>query len=107
MSSYELLTKLPVLPIIVVLIAVIVYTTFNIYLKNRAQKGVGAQILLYSLLAFLFAVDFFLFLRRDGFRPSWSLMFWLALAAFMAGERVGRFTSTFDADEEPARKDAG
>jgi len=106
MSSYELLMKLPVMPIIVVLIALIVYATFNIYINNRAQKGVGAQILLYSLLVFLFGVDFFLFLKRDGFRPSWSLMFWLALAAFMVGERVGRFTSTFDAGRQAERKEA-
>jgi hypothetical protein len=106
MSSYELLSKIPVVPITVVLIALVVYVTFNIYINNRTQKGVGAQILLYSLLAFLFAVDFFLFLKRDGFRPSWSLMFWLALAAFVAGERVGRWTSTFSAGEQAVRKEA-
>ena len=106
MSSYELLSKIPVVPILVVLIALVVYVAFNIYMNNRAQKGVGAQILLYSLLGFLFAVDFFLFLKRDGFRPSWSLMFWLALAAFVAGERIGRFTSTFGADEQAGRKEA-
>jgi hypothetical protein len=103
MSSYELLMRLPVVPIAVVLIALIVYATFNIYMKNRAQKGLGAQILLYSLLASLFAIDFFLFLRRDGFRASWSLTFWLVLAAFMVGERIGRFMSTYQARDTPER----
>lgn len=106
MSSYELLTRLPVAPIAIVLIAVILYGAFNIYMKNRDQKGVGGQILLYSLLAALFAVDFFLFLKRDGFRASWSLTFWLVLAAFMVGERVGRWASTFNVDETIQRRDA-
>jgi hypothetical protein len=99
MSSYELLMRLPVLPIGIVLIAAIIYGAFNIYMNNRNQKGLGGQILLYSLLAALFAIDFFLFLKRDGFHATWSLTFWLVLAAFMVGERVGRFTSTFSAGE--------
>ena len=92
MSSYELLSKVPLAPIAIVLVALIAYGTFNIYLKNRDQRGLGGQILLYSLLVVLFAIDFFLFLKRDGFRASWSLTFWLALAAFMVGERIGRLT---------------
>jgi hypothetical protein len=107
MSSYELLMRLPVVPIAILLIAVVIYGTFNIYMKNRDQKGVGGQILLYSLLAFLFAIDFFLILKRDGFRASWSLTFWLGLAAFMVGERVGRWNSTISADEAVGRRDAG
>ena len=99
MSSYELVNRLPVAPALIVLAALIVYGTFSIYLKNRDQKGLGGQILLYALLAVLFLIDFFLILKRDGFRASWSLSFWLALAAFMVGERVGRWTSTIRADE--------
>ncbi|MEI9892007.1 MAG: hypothetical protein WDN45_17430 [Caulobacteraceae bacterium] len=108
MSSYELLTKLPIAPIAILVIALIIYGAFNIYLKNRDQKGLGGQILLYSLLALLFAIDFFLFLKRDGFRASWSLTFWLVLAAFMVGERVGRWASSITigatADSEDALK---
>lgn len=98
MSSYELWNRLPVVPILIVLVALIAYATFNIYMKNREQKGVKGQILLYALLAVLFLIDFFLILKRDGFHASWSLSFWLALAAFMVGERVGRWTSTVAAD---------
>lgn len=108
MSSYELLTKLPIVPIAVALIAtlaLIVYGTFTIYMRNRAQNGVAGQILLYALLVFLFSVDFFLFLKRDGFRASWSLTFWLAVAAFMVGERVGRWTSSFSANQALERED--
>ena len=104
MSSYELLTRLPVFPIGIVLIAAIIYGTFKIYMNNRDQKGLGGQILLYSLLAALFAIDFFLFLRRDGFHATWSLTFWLVLAAFMVGERVGRLTSAFSAGEASDRE---
>ena len=106
MSSYELLTKLPIVPIAIVLIALIIYGAFNIYMKNRDQKGLGSQILLYCLLAVLFAIDFFLFLERDGFRASWSLTFWLVLAAFMVGERIGRWTSSIGVAETTDRQDA-
>jgi hypothetical protein len=75
-------------------------------MNNRDQKGVAGQILVYSLLAVLFAVDFYMFLKRDGFRASWFLTFWLVLAAFMVGERVGRWTSTVIADEAAKRRDA-
>lgn len=91
-------------PIGIGLIAVIIYGTFNIYMNNRDQKGLGGQILLYSLLVALFAIDFFLFLKRDGFHASWSLTIWAALAAFMVGERVGRFTSAFSAGEAVDRE---
>ena len=106
MSSYELVTRLPVFPIGIMLLAAIVYGTFKIYMNNRDQKGLGGQILLYSLLAILFAIDFFLFLKRDGFHATWSLTFWLVLAAFMVGERVGRFTSPFSANETVDRETA-
>ena len=106
MSSYELLTRLPLFPIGIVLAAAILYGALNIYMKNRDQKGIGGQILLYSLLAGLFAIDFFLFLKRDGFHASWSLTFWLVLAAFMVGERVGRWSSSISAEEAPDRRDA-
>ena len=106
MSSYELLTRLPIVPIAILVLALIVYGAFNIYMSNRDQKGVGGQILLYSVLAILFAIDFFLFLKRDGFRASWSLTFWLVLAAFMVGERVGRWISTLSAEQDARRKDA-
>ena len=86
-------------PLAIMVLAAIIYGTFQIYMKNRGQKGLGGQILLYSLLAILFAIDFFLFLKRDGFHATWSLTFWLVLAAFMVGERVGRLTSPFSADE--------
>jgi len=98
MSSYELVNRLPVAPALIVLAALIAYGTFSVYMKNRDQKGVRGQILLYALLAVLFLIDFFLILKRDGFRASWSLSFWLALAAFMVGERVGRWTSAVGAD---------
>jgi drug/metabolite transporter (DMT)-like permease len=99
MSSYELWNRLPVVPMLIVLVALIAYATFSIYMKNRDQKGVRGQILLYSFLAVLFLIDFFLILKRDGFHASWSLTFWLVLAAFMVGERVGRLTSSVEADE--------
>jgi drug/metabolite transporter (DMT)-like permease len=98
MSSYELWNRLPVVPMLIVLVALIAYATFSIYMKNRDQKGVRSQILLYSFLAVLFLIDFFLILKRDGFHASWSLTFWLVLAAFMVGERVGRWTSHVEAD---------
>jgi hypothetical protein len=102
MSSYELVNRLPVGPALIVLAALMAFGTFSIYMKNRDQKGVRGQIVLYALLAVLFVIDFFLILKRDGFRASWSLSFWLALAAFMVGERVGRWTSTVGAeDAEP------
>ena len=109
MNSYEFVTRLPVVPMAIVLVALVVYAAFSIYMKNRDQKGVAGQILLYAFLAVLFLIDVFLILKRDGFRASWTLSFWLALAAFMVGERVGRWTSSVSADEapEPAdRKDA-
>ena len=104
MSSYELFTRLPVAPALIVLAALIVYATFSIYRRNRDQKGLGGRILLYALLAVLFLIDVFLVLKRDGFRASWSLSFWLALAAFMVGERVGRWSAAVKAGEG---KDAG
>jgi len=100
MSSYELVNRLPILPILIVVLALVAYGAFNIYMRNRDQKGVRSQILLYSVLAVLFLIDFFLILKRDGFRASWTLTFWLALAAFMVGERVGRWSSAIGADEE-------
>ena len=100
MSSYELVNRLPLAPALLGLAALIVYGTFSIYMKNRDQKGLGGQILLYSVLAVLFLIDFFMILKRDGFRASWSLSFWLVLAAFMVGERVGRWSSSIGAAEE-------
>ena len=105
MSSYEFVNRLPVVPILIVLVAVVAYGTFSIYLKNRDQKGVTGQILLYSFLAVLFLIDVFLILKRDGFRASWTLSFWLALAAFMVGERVGRWTTSVSNADEPERND--
>lgn len=105
-SSYELVNRLPVVPMLIVLVALAVYGTVSIYMKNRDQKGVGGQILLYSFLAVLFLIDFFLILKRDGFRASWTLTFWLALAAFMVGERVGRWSSSLSAAAEPGREEA-
>jgi drug/metabolite transporter (DMT)-like permease len=105
MSSYELFNRLPVAPIAIVLLAVIVYATFNIYRRNRDQKGLASQIALYAFLAVLFAIDVFLILKRDGFRASWTLTVWLVLAAFMVGERVGRWTSTLSAAETPEQTD--
>ncbi len=105
MSSYEFVNRLPVVPILIVLVAVVAYGTFSIYLKNRDQKGVTGQILLYSFLAVLFLIDVFLILKRDGFRASWTLSFWLALAAFMVGERVGRWTTSVSSADEPERND--
>jgi len=101
MSSYELWNRMPVVPILIVLVALIAYATFSIYMKNRDQKGVAGQILLYSFLAVLFLIDFFYILKRDGFHASWTLSFWLALAAFMVGERVGRWTAAIRADDAP------
>jgi hypothetical protein len=91
---------------LIVLAALIAYATFSIYMKNRDQKGVGGQILLYSFLAVLFLIDFFLILKRDGFHASWSLTFWLVLAAFMVGERVGRWTSSIRADEPSEQEES-
>jgi drug/metabolite transporter (DMT)-like permease len=99
MSSYELVNRLPVVPILIVIVALVAYGTFSIYMRNRDQKGVTGQMLLYSFLAVLFLIDVFFILKRDGFRASWTLTFWLALAAFMVGERVGRWNSSVsDAD---------
>ena len=100
MSSYEFVNRLPVVPILIVLVAIVAYGTFSIYLKNRDQKGVTGQLLLYSFLAVLFLI-----LKRDGFRASWTLTFWLALAAFMVGERVGRWTTSISSADEPERND--
>src|SRR6185312_6585341 len=83
MSSYELWNRLPVAPALIVLVALIAYGPFSLYMRNRDRKGVRSQIVLYALLAGLFLIDFFLILKRDGFHASWSLSFWLALAAFM------------------------
>jgi hypothetical protein len=105
MSSYELVNRLPVAPALIVLAALIAYAAFTIYMKNREQKGVGAQLLLYSLLAVLFLIDFFLILKRDGFRASWTLSVWLALGAFIVGERVGRFTAAVGAAEDAEQKE--
>jgi drug/metabolite transporter (DMT)-like permease len=105
MSSYELWNRLPVAPALIVLVALIAYGTFSLYMRNRDRKGVRSQIVLYALLAGLFLIDFFLILKRDGFHASWSLSFWLALAAFMVGERVGRWTSTVSAEEDPEREE--
>lgn len=105
MSSYELWNRLPVAPALVVLAALIACGAFSLYMRNRDQKGVRGQIVLYALLAGLFLIDFFLILKRDGFHASWSLSFWLALAAFMVGERVGRWTSSVGADKAPEREE--
>ena len=106
MSSYELWNRLPVAPVLILLVALIAYGTFSLYMRNRDQKGVRSRIVLYALLAGLFVIDFFLILKRDGFRASWSLSFWLALAAFMVGERVGRWTSTLRAAEAPEQQES-
>ena len=106
MSSYEFVNRLPVVPILIVLVAVVAYGTFSIYMKNRDQKGVTGQILLYSFLAVLFLIDVFLILKRDGFRASWTLSFWLALAAFMVGERVGRWTTSVSSADEDRNETA-
>ncbi|HEY4029006.1 MAG TPA: hypothetical protein VGM25_01565 [Caulobacteraceae bacterium] len=106
MSSYELFNRLPVGPIAIVLLAAIVYATFNVYMRNRGQKGIASQIVLYAVLAVLFAIDFFMILKRDGFRASWTLTFWLTLAAFMVGERIGRWSSSLTAAETPEREEA-
>jgi len=103
MSSYELLNRLPVTPIAIVLIALVAYVAVNIYRHNQDHRRVGGQILLYAFLVALFVIDFFMFLKRDGFRASWSLTFWLVLAAFMVGERIGRWTGGFSADETQQR----
>jgi len=106
MSSYELVNRMPVAPVLIVLAALIAYGTFSIYMRNREQKGLGSQILLYSFLALLFLIDLFMILKRDGFRASWSLSFWLALAAFMVGERVGRWSSSLSVKETPAPEES-
>lgn len=106
MSSYELVNRLPVAPVLIGLAALIAYGVFSLYMKNREQKALRGQILLYAFLAVLFLIDFFLILKRDGFRASWSLSFWLALAAFMVGERVGRWTSTLRAAETPEQQES-
>lgn len=107
MSSYELVNRLPVTPALIIVVALIAYGAFSIYRKNRDQKGLGGQILLYSFLAVLFLIDFFLILKRDGFRASWSLSFWLALAAFMVGERIGRWGSSVGAAAEATEQKEG
>ena len=106
MSSYELVNRLPVVPILIVLVALVAYGTFSVYMRNRDQKGVTGQILLYSFLAVLFLIDVFLILKRDGFRASWTLTFWLALAAFMVGERVGRWTTSVGDPETPEQEES-
>ncbi|MGZ3273506.1 MAG: hypothetical protein ACXU82_17350 [Caulobacteraceae bacterium] len=107
MSSYELVNRLPVTPLLIGLAALVVYGVFSIYMKNRDQKGLGGQILLYAFLAMLFLIDFFMILKRDGFRASWSLSFWLALAAFIVGERVGRWSSSIAAAEAAPEPEEG
>ncbi len=65
--------------------------------KTRRLYG---QLILYVGFAVLFLLDFFLFLRRDGFRASWSVTVLMMLAAFMVGESVGRWNSNRTAADE-------
>lgn len=66
---------------------------------HRRRRAYG-QVGFYLFFAALFVLDFFLILRRDGFRASWSLTFWMVLAAFMVGEAVGRWNSHRAAGDE-------
>jgi cytochrome bd-type quinol oxidase subunit 2 len=68
-------------------------------LHDRQYKSVTGQVLLYLFFVALFGLDFFLILRRDSFRVSWSLTFWMVLAAFMLGEAFGRWNSARGANE--------
>ena len=61
-------------------------------LQTSSRRFYG-QLILYLGFAVLFLLDFFLFLRRDGFRASWSATFLMMLAAFVVGESVGRWNS--------------
>ena len=63
------------------------------------------QLILYGGFGVLFLLDFFLFLRRDGFRASWSATFLMMLAAFVVGESVGRWNSNRMAADERDRFD--
>ena len=58
------------------------------------------QLILYGGFAVLFVLDFFLFLKRDGFRASWSATFLMMLAAFVVGESVGRWNSSRTSADE-------
>jgi hypothetical protein len=58
-----------------------------------AGHGLRRQMVFYLFFAALFGLDFFLILRRDGWRASWSLTFWMMLAAFMIGEALGRWNA--------------
>jgi hypothetical protein len=75
-------------------------------LHDRQYKSAAGQVLLYLFFVALFGLDFFLILRRDGFHVSWSLTFWMVLAAFMLGEAFGRWNSARGAadDREPPER---
>lgn len=62
--------------------------------KEVKARRLYGQLILYGGFAVLFLLDFFLFLRRDGFRASWSATFLMMLAAFVVGESVGRWNSS-------------
>ncbi len=106
MSNYDILWKAPLAPFAVVLFALSIYGVFRIWKNTRGRSRLRGQILLYLVLAGLFAVDLFLFLKRDGFHASWSVTGWLVLAAFLVGEWVGRWTSAFRAADMAERRDA-
>jgi hypothetical protein len=56
-------------------------------------SGLRSRVGFYLFFTGLFGLDFFLILRRDGWRASWSLTFWMMLAAFMIGEAIGRWNA--------------
>jgi hypothetical protein len=66
----------------------------EIHPRDAANGKLYGQVILYGGFAVLFLLDFFLFLRRDGFRASWSATFLMMLAAFVVGESVGRWNSS-------------
>ena len=68
--------------------------------RAAANGKLYGQLILYGGFAVLFLLDFFLFLRRDGFRASWSATFLMMLAAFVVGESVGRWNSNRTAADE-------
>lgn len=71
--------------------------------RDAANRRLYGRLILYGGFAVLFLLDFFLFLRRDGFRASWSATVLMMLAAFVVGESVGRWNSgRAEADDRDA-----
>lgn len=106
MHRFDSFLSAPLAPLAIVLVALASYGAYRVYAHTRNRTRLAGQVLLYLFLGGLFALDFFLALKREDFQASWSATAWLALAAFVVGEWVGRWTSAFRAAEPREPRDA-